>query len=86
LDVLVLTEIYAASEPPIPGVQADRLAAAIQAHGHGNTRYVPGAVDLAALMVDEVREGDVVLTLGAGNIWQVGEELLRKLRERAGER
>jgi UDP-N-acetylmuramate-alanine ligase len=34
--------------------------------------------------MDEVREGDVVLTLGAGNIWQVGEELARKLRERAG--
>ncbi len=84
-DVLVVTEIYAASEPPIPGVQADKLAAAIQAHGHGNTRYVPGDVDLAALMVDEVREGDVVLTLGAGNIWQVGEELARKLRERSGE-
>ena len=85
-DVLVVTEIYAASEPPIPGVQADKLAAAIQAHGHGNTRYVPGDVDLTTLMMDEVREGDVVLTLGAGNIWQVGEELVRKLEERARKR
>jgi len=85
-DVLVVTEIYAASEPPIPGVHAEKLAAAIQAHGHGNTRYVPGDVDLTSTIVDEVREGDVVLTLGAGNIWQVGEELVSKLRERAGER
>jgi UDP-N-acetylmuramate--alanine ligase len=78
-DLLVVTDIYAASEPPIPGVHAERLVAAIQAHGHGNTRYVPGDLDLAALMIEEVREGDVVLTLGAGNIWQVGEELVRKL-------
>jgi UDP-N-acetylmuramate--alanine ligase len=85
-DVLVVTDIYAASEPAIPGVQADRLAAAIEAHGHGNTRYVPGDVDLAALMADEVREGDVVLTLGAGNIWQVGEELARRLEERGREK
>jgi UDP-N-acetylmuramate--alanine ligase len=82
-DVLMVTDIYAASESAIPGVQADRLAAAIEAHGHGNTRYVPGDVDLAAFMADEVREGDVVLTLGAGNIWQVGEELTRRLEERA---
>jgi UDP-N-acetylmuramate--alanine ligase len=84
-DVLVVTDIYAASEPEIPGVHAEKLVTAIQAHGHGNTRYVPGNVDLVSAIVDEVRQGDVVLTLGAGNIWQAGEELVRRLRERAGE-
>ena len=81
-DVLIVTEIYAASEPVIPGVHAENLTTAIQEHGHGNVRYIPDHLALVPSLVEEVREGDVVLTLGAGNIWQTGEELLKRLRER----
>lgn len=83
-DVLIVTEIYAASEPVIPGVHAEKLAIAIQEHGHGNVRYIPDHLALVPSLVEEVREGDVVLTLGAGNIWQTGEELLKRLKEREG--
>ncbi|MGD8774601.1 MAG: UDP-N-acetylmuramate--L-alanine ligase, partial [Syntrophobacterales bacterium] len=83
-DVLIVTDIYAASEPPIHGVHAEKLAAAIQQHGHGNTRYVPDHIDLVSLLVNEAQEGDVILTLGAGNVWQTGEELLKRLQEREG--
>lgn len=83
-DVLIVTDIYAASEPPIPGVHAEKLATAIQEHGHGNIRYIPNLMDLIPLVMEEVREKDVVLTLGAGNIWQTGEELLKQLQEREG--
>ncbi len=83
-DVLIVTDIYAASEPPIHGVHAEKLAAAIQQHGHGNTSYVPDHIDLVSLLVEEAQEGDVILTLGAGNIWQTGEELLKRLQEREG--
>jgi UDP-N-acetylmuramate--alanine ligase len=82
-DLLFVTDIYAASEAPIPGVNAEDLVTAIQQHGHGNTRHVPNHMDLVHALLDEVREGDVVLTLGAGNIWQAGEELLKQLREKA---
>jgi UDP-N-acetylmuramate--alanine ligase len=81
-DVLIVTEIYAASEPVIPGVHAEKLTTAIQEHGHGNVRYIPDHLALVPSLVEEVREGDVVLTLGAGNIWQTGEELLKRLKER----
>ncbi|MGD8435140.1 MAG: UDP-N-acetylmuramate--L-alanine ligase, partial [Syntrophobacterales bacterium] len=81
-DVLIVTDIYAASEPPIPGVHAEKLAAAIQEHGHGNIRYIPNHLELPTMLKEEVQEGDVVLTLGAGNIWQTGEALLEKLKER----
>ena len=81
-DVLIVTEIYAASEPVIPGVHAEKLTTAIQEHGHGNVRYIPDHLALVPSLVEEVREGDVVLTLGAGNIWQTGEALLEKLKER----
>ncbi len=77
-DVLLLTDIYPASEDPIPGVTSQALAKAIAGLGH---RQVGWAGDLKAAterLVADVREGDVVLTLGAGSVWAAGEELLRR--------
>jgi UDP-N-acetylmuramate--alanine ligase len=81
-DALIITDIYAASEPQIPGVHAEKLATAIQDHGHGNVRHIPNHMDLAPMLIEEVEAGDVVLTLGAGNIWQAGEALLEELKRR----
>ncbi len=80
-DVLIVTDIYAASEPPIPEVDGEKLATAIREHGHGDIRYIPNHLDLAPMLMEEVQEGDVILTLGAGNIWQAGEELLKELKK-----
>jgi UDP-N-acetylmuramate--alanine ligase len=77
-DRLLLTDVYPASEEPIPGVDAEGLARGIAARGH---REVAFAGDLEAAteqLAKEVREGDVVLTLGAGSVWTAGEELLRR--------
>ena len=77
-DVLLLTDIYPASEEPIPGVTAEALARAIAGLGH---RHVAWAGDLEAAterLVAEAREGDVVLTLGAGSVWTAGERLLQR--------
>jgi UDP-N-acetylmuramate--alanine ligase len=77
-DVLWLTDVYPASEDPIPGITAETLAKAIAGFGH---RQVAWAGDLRASterLLAEVREGDVVLTLGAGSVWTAGEELLRR--------
>lgn len=76
-DVLRLTDIYAASEEPIPGIDAKSLASAIAAHGHPDVAYTGDIKTAAIALRDEVREGDVVLTLGAGNVWTAGEEVLR---------
>jgi len=65
-------------------VHAEKLATAIQEHGHGNIRYIPNPKDIIPVLMEEVREKDVVLTLGAGNIWQTGEEFLKRLHERGG--
>jgi UDP-N-acetylmuramate--alanine ligase len=78
-DHLLLTDIYAAGEEPIDGVSAQTLAASITGHGHKEVHY---AVDQAAAvehLLSVVRAGDIVITLGAGNIWQTGEELLQRL-------
>jgi UDP-N-acetylmuramate--alanine ligase len=77
-DVLLVTNIYAAGEEAIPGVTAEALALAIAERGHRHASYAGDlrtAVDRLAL---EVRDGDVVLTLGAGNVWTAGDELLKR--------
>jgi UDP-N-acetylmuramate--alanine ligase len=78
-DSLVLTEIYAAGEDPIPGVTGTRLHEAVKACGHRDAIFVDRA-GLPARLREQVREGDLVLTLGAGDITHVGEELLELLK------
>jgi len=78
-DVLVLTDIYAASEQPIPGVSAERLAEETRRHGQRDVTYIADRNDLPDYLAGIVKEGDIVITLGAGNIWQAGEALVKKL-------
>jgi UDP-N-acetylmuramate--alanine ligase len=77
-DLLLLTDIYAAGEDPIPGATADALADAIRANGHRDVVHVPRA-RLVEAARERVRPGDLVLTLGAGDITNVGPELLELL-------
>ncbi len=80
-DILLLTEIYGASERPIPGVTAEALLHGIKLHGHRHAYYEKDFDRLPARTMDIVAPGDVVLTLGAGNIWQSGEKLLELLQD-----
>ncbi len=80
-DHLVVTDIYAAGEEPIPGVDAAGLTKAIVEHGHKDAHYIADPNAIVAHLMREVREGDIVITLGAGNIWQVGENFIRMLNE-----
>ncbi len=78
-DVLILTDIYAASEEPIEGVNSEALLEAIKRHGQRRAVYHPDLSTLPEYLLDLVRQDDLVLTLGAGNIVQVGEQLLDRL-------
>ena len=77
-DVLLVADVYAASEEPIPGVTGAALAEGIRACGHKDVAHVPRA-GLAAAARARVREGDVVITLGAGDVTAAGPELLELL-------
>ncbi len=81
-DVLLLTEIYPASEKPIPGITGSRIVEEIAAHGHQDLHFCPTLDDMVDTLTTIVQPGDVVMTLGAGNIYQVGETLLETLRSR----
>ncbi|AEP11399.1 UDP-N-acetylmuramate--L-alanine ligase [Chloracidobacterium thermophilum] len=76
-DVVCIVDIYPAGETPLPGVTAAALAAAVQAAGHPAVQAV-GALDAALPAVAaQLRPGDVLLTVGAGNVWQLGERFLQ---------
>jgi len=77
-DRLLITDVYAASEEPIPGIDAKTLASAITERGHQDAVYAGDLEAATERLAQEAREGDVVLTLGAGNVWTAGEELLRR--------
>jgi UDP-N-acetylmuramate--alanine ligase len=80
-DVLLLTEVYGAGEPPIPGVSGALIWEGVQALGHPEVLFLPHREDLVAQMLRHIRTGDVVLTLGAGDVWKVGEQVLKALQE-----
>jgi UDP-N-acetylmuramate--alanine ligase len=79
-DVLVVLDIYPAGEPAIEGVSAADLAEAIRAHGHRDVTYLGRDRErVIDHIVDISRPGDLVITLGAGDVSQFGPELLRRL-------
>jgi UDP-N-acetylmuramate--alanine ligase len=79
-DRLVLTEIYAAGEDPISGVSGEALYQAIKRKGHLDVEFVPDKSDIVRRLASQLAAGDMVLTLGAGDIYRAGEALLEALR------
>lgn len=80
-DLLVLTSIYAASEQPISGVSAEKLQVAIKEHGQKHVLYVEDIQQMPEKVIPVLCDGDIVLTLGAGNIYQIGEKILELLSD-----
>ena len=80
-DFLFLTEIYGAGETPIPGVTAETLLQGIKQRGQRHAYFEPTFDKLLDKAIDILEPGDVVLSLGAGNIWQAGERLLTMINE-----
>jgi UDP-N-acetylmuramate--alanine ligase len=82
-DAVYLLDIYAASEAAIEGITSIVLADRMREFGHRDAQYA-GSIDRAVeAVVRVVQPGDLVMTLGAGNVWQAGERLLGRLKEAA---
>lgn len=75
-DVLLLADVYGAGEVPIEGASSEALARAIRAHGHRDVTWVGSRAELVPALARRVQPGDVVITLGAGDVTRVGPELL----------
>jgi UDP-N-acetylmuramate--alanine ligase len=75
-DFLIVTDIYAASEPPIPGITGEAMANAIAENGHKNVHYVRSMQDAIEMLLKESQAGDAILTIGAGNVTRASNELV----------
>jgi UDP-N-acetylmuramate--alanine ligase len=75
-DVVIVLPIYAAGEDAIPGVTAEKLADMIKKHGHRDVMYAPDFPAALQALQAKLQEGDLLLTLGAGDVWKIGEEWL----------
>jgi UDP-N-acetylmuramate--alanine ligase len=74
-DVLLLTDIYAASESPIPGITGEALAEAVRAAGHKQVMYFGSMHEGVEWLLQESRFGDAIMTVGAGSIGRAADEL-----------
>ncbi|MGB9561975.1 MAG: UDP-N-acetylmuramate--L-alanine ligase, partial [bacterium] len=83
-DLLFITDIYPAREEPIEGVTGELVYQAARECGHPELYYSKDLENLKYLVFERIRPGDIVITLGAGNINKVGDELIAMLKERYG--
>jgi len=79
-DVLVLTDVYPAREEPIQGVTGELIANAAKQFGHKDVHYIQDKKQLPEYLKKNTRSGDIVITMGAGDIWKFGEEFLEQLK------
>jgi UDP-N-acetylmuramate--alanine ligase len=85
-DQVIVTEIYPAGEEPLPGVDGRRVADALVRHGHPCVLFEPDLRAIPRRLAERIRPGDFVVTLGAGDVWKVAEELVRSDSARKGRR
>jgi UDP-N-acetylmuramate--alanine ligase len=78
-DVVIVTDVYGAGEPPIEGVSGRLIHDALLAARHRDAHYCETLPAARAFLLDRLQPGDLLLTIGAGTVWQVGEQLLEEL-------
>ncbi len=81
-DEVIITDIYSpAGEQQIEGISSSRLTALIHANSNPNAQFIATKEDVLSYLLEHVRSGDLVITMGAGDIWKVSHELARRLEE-----
>jgi UDP-N-acetylmuramate--alanine ligase len=79
-DKLVIMEIYAAGEQPIAGVSGQAIYEGIKKYGHKDVTFIPEREEVVKHLAAALKKGDLMLTLGAGDVWKIGEQVLEKLK------
>lgn len=80
VDVLIITDVYPAREKPIPGVDGKLITEAAKSLGHRDVHYVVDKQELPDYISKIAQSGDMIITLGAGDIWKYGELLIDRLK------
>ncbi len=80
-DIFICTDVYPAREEPIEGVTGQLIADAAKSFGHKNVIYVENKHDLPKLLNEIKKDGDIVVTMGAGDIWKIGEKFVELINK-----
>ncbi|MCR5175402.1 MAG: UDP-N-acetylmuramate--L-alanine ligase [Anaerovibrio sp.] len=80
VDILILTDVYSAGEDPIPGIDGELLVKEVAEQTGQETVYIKDKADIAGYLKSIAREGDLIMTMGAGDIVKSGEELVELLK------
>jgi UDP-N-acetylmuramate--alanine ligase len=84
-DLVIVTDIYGAREDPVPGVTGKLVSDACTGFGHKSATYIENMEEVAERLLGIVKKGDMVISIGAGDVYRVAEELLRLLKKREAE-
>lgn len=86
-DMVVVTDVYGAAQAPIPGVTGKLVVDGVQLASPGRrTVYLPHRRDVVSFLANEVQEGDLVVTMGCGDVWMLGDAVLEQIRAGEGGR
>ena len=80
-DVFICTDIYPAREKPIEGVTGEMISNIAKKYGHKNVHYIPDKKDIPDKLMHLKKKGDIIITMGAGDIWKYGERFVELLKE-----
>jgi UDP-N-acetylmuramate--alanine ligase len=79
---VIITDIYSAGEKPIEGVTAETIAQSLVLHGHRGVVYQPSKELIPSVVLEKVKPGDIVVLLGAGDVWKMAEAVLAAIKGR----
>jgi len=80
-DCVVINDIYSANEPPISGISGETIFKEVKKSNHRQIKYLPSKDDILSYLSEIVQSGDIIITMGAGDIWTVGQELAEQLKK-----
>ncbi|MCX7919098.1 MAG: UDP-N-acetylmuramate--L-alanine ligase [bacterium] len=81
-DELIITEIYAAGETPLPGISSQTIIDAAKINGFERITYIPNRDEINDYLIKTVQPGDIVIYLGAGDIWRLADDLVARLKQK----
>ena len=80
-DVFICTDVYPAREKPLDGVSGELITNITKKYGHKNVHYVPDKKDVPQKLAELKKEDDIIITMGAGDIWKYGEKFVELVKE-----
>ncbi len=83
-DCVIINDIYSANESPISGISGETIFKEIKKSNHRQIKYLPSKDNILSYLYEIVRPGDIIITMGAGDIWTVGQELAKQLKKTKG--